>query len=775
MRSPASLKHVVAVAISGLAGFLIVLLTLTVEQAGIEQLQAEIGHRLKMLADQMQDRLDHTLFERSREIDIAASMLARLADADRPRLVRAWLSDMQSSNPAYAWIGLADASGKVLYGTGGAREGRDVSQKRWFRSGLSDVTVGRVHRPSRESAATLSPGTSGQRLDISAPVRDANGRTTAVLGAQLDWRWARQVRDLLFGAASTQDGEEVLVLDREGTVLLGPPSIAGKTLPIPSADGGSATSWSDTRRWPDGDTYVAGYAHQEGQEGFSGLGWTVLVRQSTDTALAPVRRLRYQGIAWSVMLAGLAGIAGWLLANRIAAPMLELATAADAVRRGEQFRLPAIGNYAEAAMLQASLSSLVEELRRRQASLLELNQSLEAKVARRTSELAGQNAELEAARQAAEAAHLTKSRFLAAASHDLRQPLQAMLLFARALSRRVSGPEAKRLVEQLELSMGNLKQMFDALLDVSRLDEGLIQPNLAPVSINELLTRVAAEFKAVAQARGLRFDCRATEAAVSTDAILLERMLRNLVSNALKFTRSGGVLLSARRIKGRIAIQVWDSGPGIDEHRRSRIFEEFERSPEHASGANEGLGLGLAIVRRYAHLLDIDIELSSRPGKGTRVSLLLPANTDTQSAAIQKPPSQSTAPTGLRVLLLDDDSNLVAGMSRELADRGCHPLVYSKVDEAIAALNSTRDFDAAIVDFDLGAQGNGLAVLEAAERVRGASVSALILTGATDPAIADAIRASRRPWLAKPADPDLVVQRLSEIAGERVHRRSHPT
>ncbi|MGH6816657.1 MAG: ATP-binding protein [Hyphomicrobiaceae bacterium] len=766
MLRPFSLKFVLALAISIVAFALTALITLTVGQTGIRSVEREIGASLALLADQMQDKLDRGLFERYREIINAARLLRTLDIAGSIETRRTLIETLQETYQDYAWIGFIDEDGKVLSGTNRLLEGVDVSSQPWFQPALEDPTVSDVHEAASSARPLPKRGEEGQRfVHVAAPVLDASGKRIGRLGAHLNWSWAGEVKDSLFGTSAVDRSTEVLVLRRDGSVLLGPPELVGHTLALESmkaaADG---TDLFAIETWPGGRRYVTGYAKSDGYRTFAGLGWIVLVRQDARLALAPARGLQRRMLLWSFGLAGLAAAAAWILAGHISAPLLRLAAAAGAIRRGENARIPAVRHYAEAETLARSLDTLVAELRRREVLLAQLNISLESQVAARTRELAERNAALTVARTEAEQATAAKSRFLAAASHDLRQPLHALALFTRALSRRVTGEEATRLVARMEQSLAALKEMFDALLDVSRLDAGLIRPNATDVSVGGLAERVAADFRAEAESRALKFLSRSCQATIRTDAVLIEAMLRNLVSNALKFTKQGGVLLAARRRGGSIAFEVYDTGPGIPTDRHERIFQEFERAKEHATGINDGLGLGLSIVKRYAQLLGIEIGLASRAGRGTRFSLLVPAEASRRSfsdaAVVEAFKVDGAALCGRRILVLDDDASIVSALTRDLADRGADAHGFETPALVEDALRRGFTADAAVVDFDLKSDESGPASIQRMERQLGRSIPTLILTGGTDRATLAAVMATGRPWLTKPADPEAIAAAL---------------
>ncbi len=231
----------------------------------------------------------------------------------------------------------------------------------------------------------------------------------------------------------------------------------------------------------------------------------------------------------------------------------------------------------------------------------------------------------ESARAAAESANRAKSQFLAAASHDLRQPLHAIGLFAAALAAKAREPEVAPLIANIHSSIEALEGLFAQLLDLSRLEAGALHPQLADVALDPMLARICADFAPQADAHGLVLHAPRTSATVVTDPVLLERILRNLIANALRYTRRGGVIVGARRRAGGIRIDVVDTGVGIAAADQSRIFEEFVQlgpAPHrHASG--RGLGLGLAIVRRLCALLDHRLDVASAPGAGSRFSVTL--------------------------------------------------------------------------------------------------------------------------------------------------------
>ncbi len=239
--------------------------------------------------------------------------------------------------------------------------------------------------------------------------------------------------------------------------------------------------------------------------------------------------------------------------------------------------------------------------------------------------LAAVTAEREAERDAAQQADHSKTRFLAAASHDLRQPLQALGLFVATLAQRSLPDDIKNIVDKIEGSLEALEHLLDGLLDISRLDAGAIEAHSVAFPLQSLFDRMSLEFESLAERKGLSLRLLRTGATVRSDPALLERILRNLLSNAIRYTRSGGVVVGCRRKSTGLRIEVWDSGSGIAASDQKEIFREFRQLGGNTDGERHGLGLGLAIVERLSHLLGLQIELRSRLGKGSMFAIVLPA------------------------------------------------------------------------------------------------------------------------------------------------------
>ena len=761
-----SLKVLIAAAISLVALLLTVAISYVIGRDAVSRLEQEIGQSLALLADEMQDKLDRAMFERLQSLDNMAAIGKILQKTDTPEALRASLERFQGAYPDYSWIGFADLNGKILSATHGEYEGRHVNDQLWFKQGLREPYVGDVKIPAGTMLTQPSRDghTASDFIDLAVPISEADSNF-GVLGATLSAEWAEEMRSTLLGSMQAAIPADVIVLNEAHQVLFGPDDITGKTLDLPSiraARPGNASF--AVEQWPDHASYVTGFSKSDGYRSYPGLRWIVLVREDQRLAFAPVRSLQMNILVCGAIVAALAALLAWILAGKLSQPLLQLADTAEGLRRGQNLEFPQVGGYEEARILSKSLRSLVKELDAQRTSLAAANQSLESQVRERTQRLAEQNIGLERAKAEAELATEAKSRFLAAASHDLRQPLHALTLFARALARRVNGQEATTLVAQMEEGLRGLKGMFDALLNVSRLDAKLIEPSKTFVSVDEIIERISVGSKIEAEHNGLKFRSRSRDWILETDAALLETIIRNLVSNALKFTKHGGVILAVRDRGGERVIDVFDTGPGLPIEQRERIFEEFSRADQRAYGVNDGLGLGLSIARRYAELLGMKIVVTSRTGRGSRFTIVLPQSAMAGLTSRPVPASKpATQIYGTRILVIDDDPLIVAALVRDLEDRGNLAFGFQSAGEAETALDEDLAIDAAVLDFDLRDRETGLEFIKRIAAKLNTYIPAVILSGGTDSATLAILAKSGRPWLTKPADPELIAATLSAL------------
>jgi signal transduction histidine kinase/CheY-like chemotaxis protein len=343
-------------------------------------------------------------------------------------------------------------------------------------------------------------------------------------------------------------------------------------------------------------------------------------------------------------------------------------------------------------------------------------------------------------KEAAEEAARAKSRFLAAASHDLRQPVHALSLLVGALRGYRLDGEPGRLLDRIDASVDAMNGLFNALLDISRLDAGIVEPNIQPFRVQTLLDRIHRDYSADAGVKGVSLRVHPCSAIVSSDPVLLERILRNLVSNAVRYTASGRIVVGCRRGK-QLTIQVCDTGPGIAAQHQERIFEEFFQLENPERDRSKGLGLGLAIVRRLAPLLDHRITLSSTLNKGSVFNVTVPLTSDSPLEPTAQRPDEEREASSL-ILVIDDEAAILEGMRSLLSSWG-HTVVCARSgEEMLREIQSGPcQADLIICDYRLQGEESGPQVIRRLRSVLDQDTPALLITGDTAP---DRLHEARR-------------------------------
>ena len=386
------------------------------------------------------------------------------------------------------------------------------------------------------------------------------------------------------------------------------------------------------------------------------------------------------------------------------------------------------------------------------------NATLERRVRERTGELTRLNAALERAKAEADEANVSKTRFVAAASHDILQPLNAARLYVTSLIERRSGGEDASLIGNIDASLEAVEEIFSALLDISRLDTGAMKPELADFRIDELLHRLEVEFAPVAREKGLDLIVMPCSLNVRCDRRLLRRLLQNFISNAIKYTPAGRVLIGCRRERERLRIDVYDTGIGIPPAKHRAGCIEFHRLDQGARVAR-GVGLGLSIVQRIARVLACEVTLKSNPDQGSRFSVAVPrtatiGSTSLSPAALRLEPGRLD---GRVVLCIDNERAILDGMETLLNGWGCRVLKGADLAEAMAALAASRlEPDGLLVDYHLDG-GNGIAAIRELRghlgRPDGRDVPAIVITADRSARVRDAARAEGAHVLNKPVKP----------------------
>lgn len=353
-------------------------------------------------------------------------------------------------------------------------------------------------------------------------------------------------------------------------------------------------------------------------------------------------------------------------------------------------------------------------------------------------------------------ANQSKSRFLAAASHDLRQPVHSLALFHEALAPEVQTERGKVLLNNINLTLESHNSLLNSLLDISKLDAGVIEARVERLNLQAMLDNLYREMRLKAEQKGLMLYVRACGLEVMSDATLLMNVMRNLVGNAINYTREGWVMVACRRRGGQLLLQVWDSGCGIPASQQERIFEEFHQLSNPERDRSKGLGLGLAICRRLTAMLDHDLSLLSREGKGSVFTLTLPmvaADEGSQEEAATPPSMPSWQLDGRTVLVIDDEKSVLEAMAAVLSGWGCRVLLADSVKTAVARAAEGAAIDAVISDYRLREGATGVEAIVAVNKQTGSRIPAMLVTGDTDPLRIQEAKQSGFVLLHKPVSP----------------------
>lgn len=456
--------------------------------------------------------------------------------------------------------------------------------------------------------------------------------------------------------------------------------------------------------------------------------------------------LRERNVMLVSLVIGLVGVllGGYLasrLGERVVQPILNVSRRIERIGQGD-FSGRATQRFHD------PLQELQDGLNQMAMRLAWGRDELEQRVVLATQEIRQKKEEAELATQA-------KSKFLAAASHDLRQPTHALGMFIARLRQINLTLEAEQLVGRLEASVQAMQDFLDGLLDLTRLDAGAVQVHMRPVNVNELFNSVRMALGQVALDKGLYLRVRPTQTWVTSDAVLLQRMVMNLVHNAVRYTDRGTVLLCGRLVDGgrSLRIDVLDSGIGIAQEDHAQIFREFVQVGNAAKEHSNGQGLGLNIVERTAVLLGVQIGLQSSLGCGTRFSLTVPVTTAPQSTGIADAVLPIASLAHVRVLVVEDDVLSLEAMRDLLSSWGCEVYAAKSTTEATQVLLCGTNIDIVVSDYRLGDDVDGLRLIAGLRALAGRDIPACLMSGDTEPELMEAARNAGLTLLHKPVRP----------------------
>jgi PAS domain S-box-containing protein len=418
----------------------------------------------------------------------------------------------------------------------------------------------------------------------------------------------------------------------------------------------------------------------------------------------------------------------------------------------------------EEGLVEGFVADITERVQAQQR-LQSLNEELEQRVAERTRELEGLNQQLREARDAAEAANHSKDKYLAAASHDLLQPLNAARLLVSTLRERKLPNAEQVLVERTHQALEGAEDLLTDLLEIARLDQSAIRPDLDVYPLDELLGPLVSEFDEVARAAGLRLRSRIPALAVRTDHRLLSRILRNFLSNACRYTERGSVMLAARRRGDSVRLEVWDTGRGIPADQLQAIFLEFNQLDAGRMANRRGVGLGLAIVDRIAGILGCRVQVRSVPGRGSVFSLEVPLVRDLpQPGLVESGPRPVTGDPlpGRRLLVIDNEEAILASMAALLGQWGCEVLVATSYEEALQALDGKAP-EVILADYHLDHGRTGCEAVRGLREYFRCELPALMITADRSDDCRRALQRLGMPLLNKPVKPGKLRATLSVL------------
>ena len=642
--------------------------------------------------------------------------------------------------PAVTEIAQLDAKGFELFRS--SRQAMDVVGSRKDHSSTPAFIEASQHKSYygpvyfvRESEPYMTIALAGPRAD--------HGVVVAEVNLKFIWDIVSEIKIGEGGITYVTDSEGRLIAHPDISLVLGRTDLTrlthvqlARSLPA----GRQAETYNLTLNLAGDEVLVASSMINE-------LGWLVFAELPAREVFAPLYDRLVQSGVLLVTGFGLAGLAGLFFARKMVIPIRLLAEGAKQLGRGDLGQRIAISTGDELEQLGRQFNQMAERLE-------ESYQNLERKVDERTRQL----------KIATEA----KSRFLATASHDLRQPLHALGLFVAQLRSRLSVQDRKKVLDRIETALSGMNELFTALLDVTRLDAGALQPTVREFPVDDILERIEATFLESAREKHLSLHVIRSSAWVRSDPLLVERIIANLVSNAIRYTRKGKILIGARR-QGRwqLRLEVWDTGPGIPEDQREAIFGEFYRfkGEGHQPG---GFGLGLAIVDRLSQLLGHLVTVESSVGKGSCFALTLPTvPAGRRGSRVASVVSKRIASGRNLIVVIDDDPMVLESMSGLIRSWGCDVVTGDTSAAVLARLKPNARPDAIISDYHLSSEKTGVDAIDELRGAFGSEIPAFLMSGDVNPEPSLRAQAKGYPLLHKPVEPMTLRATVNQVVAGR--------
>ena len=438
-----------------------------------------------------------------------------------------------------------------------------------------------------------------------------------------------------------------------------------------------------------------------------------------------------------------------LASRRITYPIKKLSHAIQTIAQGNlETRVAVFTHMIELSALSRGINHMTEQLQHERAVLLQRVDDATQSIRQ--------------SKEKSEHANLAKSKFLAAASHDLRQPIHAQGLFLEVLARTELSVQQRMLLTNARAASEASSEMLNTLLDFSRIEAGVVEPQLQPFRLQPLLNKIEIELAPQADEKGIVYRTRETHLAVQSDPSLVELILRNLVSNAIRYTEHGGLLVACRRHGQQAVLEVWDTGIGIAPTQQQDVFREFHQLGNPERDRRKGLGLGLAIAEGLARTLGHELSLASTPQRGSVFRLALPIASSSLPVEQSELSQNKTQLLNARVLVIDDDESVRVGMSHLLCNWGCECDTAESIEDALMLARAHAP-DVVISDYRLRECSTGVQAIAALREFLGNTLPALLITGDTDPVRLLEAQASGIPLLHKPVSPSQLYRGLVEI------------
>ncbi len=477
---------------------------------------------------------------------------------------------------------------------------------------------------------------------------------------------------------------------------------------------------------------------------FKGFDWYLVFSVSVDELNASVDKLRSQIFWITIALFLLLNVIAILFLQRILGPVNQLSSLALKAKNGDLTVSCDVGERKdELGILAQSFNSMITKINSR-------------------------TKDLQVAKDDAEKANSSKTRFVAATSHDLSQPLHAARLFASALASKVTDSKQEEMVHNIQRSLGSAEAMLQEILDISKLESGSIAPNVRPVKVSDIFIELGVQISALAEERDIELKIVPSSVVVTTDRGMLRRIIQNFLTNAMRYTRDGKVILGCRRQEGHLRIEVWDTGPGIAEDKQKKIFEEFLRLENHDPYGERCFGLGLAIVDRMAKILQHRVTLRTWESKGSVFSVSVPISKDTRKVMEQRSVQREGGGdiSGLNFLCIDNERDSLKGIDALLQSWGCSASLVQTLEQTLEVIeNNAQKPDLIIADYQLDNEQNGLMAIDQVRDYYEDKIPSIILTANTSPELRNIVQEHDSFFLTKPVKPAALRALIAKLAG----------